>query len=393
MFNKFKGTVLGLGLAAMASAGSVQAAVLDLSSNWYYTYGNTNSYSLPILAYQYNALNGGGVGPGNPYYVDSTPGAIKDLVVIYTGSNGTGVTTNVAGIEDAFGVPNGSTPTFATTLGTGVAAPTGTASKGIATIYETTWDASLSSLKTFLDGGTPLFLFNNNDTRQDENLAIWAKLWITSDVGGTVYNDRYLYLGNVDPVTGARKPYGMGGVPMGDATTYNPGDIQPGFGIDPLTGLPVTDYVLSGGDICVDSLGVTDPACGPGTTVIKHNLGANQVAYAADLPLLNTWLGGLFNDGNIDLSQYSLHLQLNLGCDPILSGVTTVGSPNGKGKGKPTSTAAVDLCANFKIDNGYEQLFLASSKYDHPVIPEPTSVALFGLALAGLAVATRRKAG
>ncbi|HSG22411.1 MAG TPA: hypothetical protein VLA64_05575, partial [Azonexus sp.] len=309
--------MVGAGVIASLFAGGAHAELLDLTGQGYYTYGNTNSYSLPILAYQYDLQNGGGTGPGNPYYVVSTPGAIQDLVVIYTGSSGQGVTTNTAGFEDAYQTPSGSTAPFATTTNASMVAPTGTESKGIATIYSTTWDANVSSLVSFLGGGDPLFLFNNNDTNQDQHLAIWAKLWLTGPDGGDlgtdpdVYNNRYLYLSNTNAV------YGQGGIPLGDATTYNPGNVNPA--VNPLTGQ--TDYVLSGGNICVSKTNgaVVDLAECSGANknnfdLINHNLGANQAAYAGSLPLLNQWLAALKASGE-DLSLYSLHMQLNLGCD------------------------------------------------------------------------------
>lgn len=352
-----------VGIASLLLVGSAQAALLDLTGQGYLTYGNTNSYSLPILAYQYDLANGGGTGPGNPYYVASTPGQIQDLVVIYTGSNGTGVTTNVQGFEDAYGTPSGNSPVFATTVGTGVIPPdeTATATKGITTTYTTTWDASLTALQTFLAGGDPIFLFNNNETNTDQHLAIWAKLWIT-DGSGATYENRYLYLSNT------MEPYGAGGIPMGDATLYNPGNLAGPQG----ESLAASDYVLSGGGVQVCSSTGNIPTlavpCPPGDTLetINHNLGANQAAYAGMLPLLNTWLDTLFAGPN--LGDYSLHLQLNLGCDPAF---LTPGGPQN------------NPCDNFVIDNGYEQLFLASTTVPL-LVPEPGSLALLGLALAGL---------
>ena len=53
-----------------------------------FQYGDFYSYSLPILAYRYAREFGGGVGPGNPFYIASGPGQISDLTVIGTGANG-----------------------------------------------------------------------------------------------------------------------------------------------------------------------------------------------------------------------------------------------------------------------------------------------------------------
>ncbi|MEZ0186611.1 MAG: hypothetical protein AB9Q23_09540 [Candidatus Reddybacter sp.] len=82
----------------------VLAQTTVLPGAGYVTYGDANSYSLPILQ-EFVAVES--PGPGNPYYVKSTPGAIKDLVVVATGANGGPVTTNANGMDKAYDTPNG----------------------------------------------------------------------------------------------------------------------------------------------------------------------------------------------------------------------------------------------------------------------------------------------
>lgn len=336
-----------MALCVPAMAG---AANIDLTGQSYMTYGNLNSYSLPISAQFYSWANGGSVGPGNPYYVDSTPGSIKDDVVIYTGANGVPVTTNVAGFDNAYGAPNG-TKTYASISGAVNVIDPGNKA-GIANNDANTWDASLLALKSFLGGGMPLFLFNNNDTNEDQNLAIWAKLWITNSAGAPVSasGHDYLYLSNLG------LPYGAGGVLFGDATLYNPGNIA-----GPTAGFAATDYVLSGGQVVVSD--------GTHTATINHNLGANQAAYAGDVPLLNLLLADLFSLDDAILDDYTLHLDVHLGC---------------------VSVTAWGQCDDVKIDNGYEQLFLVANHSGGGDVPEPGVLALTAVALASLAWVYRR---
>lgn len=346
-----------LGTLSLVMPAVVSAAAVDLTGQNYYAYGNTQVYSAPIMAQEYAWANGGSAGPGNPFYVSSTPGAIQEQVVIYTGASGTGVRTNVAGFDDAYLTPSGGTTGFASTSGAagGIGVDWQGDKAGIANNTNQTWDASLASLKTFLAGGNALFMFNNNDTNKDQSLAIWARLWVTDGTGKIVQagaND-YLYLSN------EMAAYGAGGDPNGatDSAAYNP---SPNV-VNPQPGFNATDYVLSGGNVTI-----TD---GTNTKTINHNLGANQVAYMGNVPLLNSLLGTLFGsktDG--ELAGYTLHMDVKLGC---------------------VSATAWGTCDSVQIDNGYEQLWLTSSTADLQV-PEPAGLALAGLGLVGLGLARRR---
>ena len=230
-------------LAALIAAPFAAAAGLVLPpTTGYFTYGNTNSYSLPLLAAGYDNSFGGGVGPGNPFYVSSTPGAIKDQVVIYTGSGGTDVTHNDTGFENAYGAPNGHNDPYAfmnTSANAGpekmIPPPDPKPATEIKNQTPNSWDASVAALRGFLKGGTPIFLFNNNETNADQTLAIWARLWLTNSAGTLVNRSLYLTNEHNDPAhilnncaLNTACPYdanfvggSKGGVENGNATLFN----------------------------------------------------------------------------------------------------------------------------------------------------------------------------
>jgi hypothetical protein len=397
MKTKLLMSATALALATIAPAS--HAALGDLSLVNYVTYGDGQSFSLPIAELICGQNFGGafnGVDCGT-YRVASTPGNIKDLVVIATGAEGGPVTTNFSGMDNAYSTPSGVNGSiFFTPESNTDGVGTSRGFQGtIANNGESTWDSSLAALKTFLAGDAPIFFFNNNQVNSgattNQNLGAWARLSITDDQNQLVDLDpltagvQTLVFANRTRVTGVNTceggigspaPYAIvpqgGGCPSPvDPDNFSKFNDQAGQP-DPVFGdNTATDYVLSGGAVCLGPapLFAPVPCSGPHAFgPINHNLGADTVAYAIIFPELTAALNALFANQNIDLSQYTFHLDLRLGCE-------LTGDPD-----NPT-------CTGRSLNNGYEQLFLGTTAQvtDIPV-PAPGTLALLGgvLALLGL---------
>lgn len=321
-------------------AGHAQATALNLSGASYVTYGDANSYALQV-----NGVIAGSTGPGSLYYVNSTPGAIMDLIVVATGSSGGPVNTNFAGMDNALSTPSG---------------------KNGSNFFSGIWNSTLAAFTSFLGGENPLFFFNNNQIDSgagtNQNVAVWAQVSLTGSGQTTKYFD----------FTNRNNPYalfteGGGGVFMGDVAAYT------SSGLGPIAGTnAATDYVLSGGPICLTAAKIP-VSCGSASAVsgpINNNLGANQAAYAIDAPeldaFLTAWVAGGFA-GYTDI-----HVDLRYGCDPA------------------TGTAGAGSCIGRDANNGFEQLFIGTAT-SVTQVPEPGILGLMALGLIGLGAIRRRK--
>jgi len=211
-------------------------------------HGDFYSYSLPVLALNEDIMNASvhGTGPGTPYYVVSTPGAIKDDIVVATGPDGGPVTDNANSlIDDAYETPNSNGITTFSTITSPDPAPT------FAGDTANTWDITLSALHDYLDGGDLIFFFNHNEKdsggASEQDLYGWGRVALVDLEGGLT--TEYFYFAN----PGISTPY----------TQYVPGD---------------DNFVWAPGQLTL------------GNHTINHNLGANQAAYAMLSPDLNDML-------------------------------------------------------------------------------------------------------
>lgn len=339
---KFRRLAVASALCA-GFAGSVHSAPLDLSGQAYVTYGDANSYALQVT----EVITG-----DSSFDVNSTAGQIKDLIVIATGASGAPVNTNVAGMDDALSTPNGESGS---------------------NFFSGIWNSTIAAFTGFLEGLNPLFFFNNNQINSgagtNQNVAVWAQLSLT----GT----------GVDPIffdfTNRNSPYalfteGGGGVLNGSVGDYS------STGAGPIAGTnAATDYVLSGGPICLTALNVPVSCSNPLAVEgpINNNLGAEQAAYAIDVPELNAFLAKWLA-GDLSVAGYTdLHVDLRFGCDPA-----TVGTNGGD--------AEVGDCIGRNANNGYEQLFVGTS-IPMQQVPEPGVLWLLGASMLGMALVVRRK--
>jgi len=323
--------------------------------------------------------------------VGSSPGQIRDCIVVFTGAGGTYFNNNLAGVDNPYANLQGSQNPYFRTGDTSLPSALDPGGAGQFTgDTATTWDIQLSALSTFLQGGQLVLMFNHNQTNSgasvDQNLAIWAQIALVDNQG--VLPTLYFYVTSVPNSTGLQNFGQPGGDPLaylGPQTpatnTYPTGSDATGFPVGGVgTGTGSGDarfFVTARGQVCLNGpvgTGTPVPCDGSGgavVAIVNDNLGANEVANAVIFPEIQTFLNTV-GFGGYDV----LQADIRMGCNAI--------------------TITGGVCpAGFELNNGYEQAFLVNAQASNPppptALPQPASAALIGLGLLAMGYMLQRR--
>jgi hypothetical protein len=385
-------------------------------------YGDGLSYSLPISQYIKNGDDN--LQSGDEFYIAAGEGQIKDLVVLGTDSEGQS-STNVEGMDDAYDLPSSSGQTNAVFFQTGgltIVENEGTPDEETF-VYpdqdpneadntpnnrdplfhddlDSSWDITLGALQPRLDGDDMVFFFQNNQEGKPgeavQSLAVWAQLWITGPDSEVVLDENGVGFFEFTNDGGQYDLFfdGGGGTPLGDPSLFT--SSTPTTEGNPTADLNTlaTDYVLSGGEICLSTAPATfgipvtcDPNNPDVTDPFVHNISDAYASYAVVFPELNALISSLFEISELDLSLYTLHVDYRLGCDPTLYGTDA------------SQLVCTGQVGNESIDwgkslnGGGEKLWIgaAFSPDDNHDVPVPGVLSLLGLGALSLGFANRRK--
>lgn len=301
---------------------------------------------------------------GDKYYIDSSPGKIKNDIVIASSPasaiNNSDISTT--GIDDAFETPNNGGSDLFAMLATAEPAPVLTNDNLVTSLLPNSdnldidgdantddkelslWDIETSVLTDFLDGDDLLFFFNLNETGAQDTLDSgqdmlgWMRVFLTDSTTGDSISFTLSGANTENPFIQTQEQTGINGTIMPDNI------------------LPTADdlWAYVHGEICVDetngsvlALGSCSAANNPANgKTVNQNLGANAAAFS----LWNEDLNNALYSGNYDMMSVDLRMA--------------------------------------HIENGYDQMFIRAGEIGDDItvrdIPEPASILLMLMGLIGI---------
>ena len=316
----------------------------DLTGAYYATYGDANSYSLPI----------------NGLEVMAGPGQIDLYTKLGLQSQ---LGNPIAGMDDAFDTPSANN-IEGFRMGSGN--EPGSASRrqlGPHRLVGQLPGGPQHSLD--LSRNAPVFFFANNETGYGDNLAGWARVELTHN--GVVIGRYDLTNDDHDPTERAARLRR----PAGRRRVAAPATRWPTSSATPRTAPRlVTDFLMSGGLVCADASGMVDcsqppplrvpaqPGGRPGRLRDRFPGAQRQTGRRARHPRLQRQSGW-----NETLANYALHVDFRLGCGP-------------EGAFPQVPAGGGSACdPDFALNGGRRKVFIGTMENVQRV-PEPASAAL-----------------